>query len=148
MSRPDDAMPPAIGWLSAGGAPGDARLAALCALLLLWQVPHVGLLLFRHGEEHAAAGLPALVGAGARRLLARTGFLGILGTAAGGLCFARAFPNAPARLLVAVAATALAASACGVRSGDPIACRRAFRTVNAYLVLVLLLAVLAGTESG
>jgi protoheme IX farnesyltransferase len=142
------AIPPAIGWISAGGVPGDPRLTALCALLVLWQVPHVGLLLLAHGEEHAAAGLPVPVGAGPRRILARTAFLGVLATAAGGLFFPFLSLAAPAHLLLAAAATTTVAAARGVPSGERAVCRRAFRAVNAYLVLILVLAVLTGRAGG
>jgi protoheme IX farnesyltransferase len=142
------AIPPAIGWVSAGGAPGDPRLAACCALLVLWQVPHVGLLLLTHGEEHAAAGFPVPVGAGPRRILARTVFLGVLGTAAGGVLFPLPPTATPARLLLAVAAAALVAAARRVPVGDCGACPRAFRAVNAYLALVLLVAALGWRAAG
>jgi heme o synthase len=142
------AIPPAIGWFSAGGAPGDPCLAALCGLLVLWQVPHVGLLLLANGEECAAAGLPAVAGAGPRRRLARVVVIGLLGTAAGGLLFPLPPSSVTVRLLLAVAAAALLAAGRGLHDGDRTAGRRAFIAVNAYLVLVLLLAVLAGRAPG
>ena len=53
-------VPPAIGWVAAGGALRDARLAALCFIFFLWQIPHFWLLLLRHGEDYRKAGLPML----------------------------------------------------------------------------------------
>lgn len=52
------ALPPAMGWTAAGGAVGDARLHALCAVLLLWQVPHFWLLALRHADDYARGGFP------------------------------------------------------------------------------------------
>lgn len=52
------ALPPAIGWTAAGGALGDARLHALCAFFLLWQVPHFWLLAARHAGDFERGGLP------------------------------------------------------------------------------------------
>jgi heme o synthase len=53
-------VPPAIGWVTSGGALFDPRLAALCFIFFMWQVPHFWLLILRHGGEYEAAGLPSL----------------------------------------------------------------------------------------
>ena len=53
-------VPPAIGWVSAGGALLDLRIAAVCFIFFMWQVPHFWLLLLRHGQEYEKAGLPSL----------------------------------------------------------------------------------------
>jgi protoheme IX farnesyltransferase len=53
-------IPPAIGWVAAGGALFDPRIAAVCFIFFMWQVPHFWLLLLRHGQEYEKAGLPSL----------------------------------------------------------------------------------------
>jgi len=57
------AIPPAIGWVSAGGAILNFRLAVLCFFFFMWQIPHFWLLLLRYGDEYEKAGLPSLNGA-------------------------------------------------------------------------------------
>jgi protoheme IX farnesyltransferase len=54
------AVPPVIGWCSAGGGPGDYRIMLLAGLLYLWQVPHFWLLQRRHADDYRRAGIPLL----------------------------------------------------------------------------------------
>ena len=74
-------VPPAIGWVSAGGALLDPRLAAICFLFFLWQVPHFWLLLLIHGEEYEQAGLPSLTGVMRKPQIARVTFIWIVAAA-------------------------------------------------------------------
>ncbi|MCL5023540.1 MAG: protoheme IX farnesyltransferase [Nitrospirae bacterium] len=53
-------IPPAIGWVAAGGVMTDPRLLFLCFFFFMWQVPHFWLLVLRYGDEYTKAGLPAL----------------------------------------------------------------------------------------
>ncbi|MCX6258164.1 MAG: protoheme IX farnesyltransferase [Bacteroidia bacterium] len=50
------AIPPAIGWVCAGGSLTDHRILILSLFFYLWQVPHFCLLLIRYGREYEAAG--------------------------------------------------------------------------------------------
>lgn len=52
------ALPPIIGWASAGGELTDYRIILLAGLLYLWQIPHFWLLQHRHVEDYRRAGLP------------------------------------------------------------------------------------------
>jgi heme o synthase len=56
------ALPPAIGWIAAGGSGGDPALLAICLLLVVWQMPHFWLLSIVHQADYARAGLPTLGG--------------------------------------------------------------------------------------
>ena len=137
------AIPPAIGWVSAGGDLADPRLPALCGLLFLWQVPHFGLLLLVHGEEYAAAGLPVLSELLPRRQLVRLVLIGMLGAATAGLLLPLPGTAWVLRAVLALSSLTLIASGWGILSGGTAAARRAFLAINAYLILVLVLAVLA-----
>ena len=67
------ALPPYIGWLAGGGEPLAFAAVLLIALLLLWQVPHVHLILLDNREDYRRGPLPTLLtilsAAGLRRLL-------------------------------------------------------------------------------
>jgi len=135
--------PPAIGWAIAGGDIADPRLLALCGLLLLWQLPHFGLLLLDRGEEYARAGLPTLRDVLPQKQLARLVFLWILGAAAAGLLLPLPETAAALRLVLAAGCAVLVAAARKILSGRRDAARGAFHALNAYLVLVLTLAIIA-----
>jgi protoheme IX farnesyltransferase len=52
------AMAPLLGWVAAGGQPGDFRALLLAVIIYVWQIPHFGLLARRHREDYRAAGFP------------------------------------------------------------------------------------------
>jgi len=78
-------VPPAIGWVSAGGALFDHRIAAVCFIFFMWQIPHFWLLLLDHGEEYEQAGLPSLTQVMSRPQIGRVTFAWIVAAAIAGL---------------------------------------------------------------
>jgi protoheme IX farnesyltransferase len=78
-------IPPAIGWVSAGGKIIDIRLAAICLIFFLWQIPHFWLLLLNHGEEYERAGLPSLTRVMSKTQIARVTFAWIVSATIAGL---------------------------------------------------------------
>jgi protoheme IX farnesyltransferase len=70
-------LPPAIGWISAGGPLFDARLAVVCSIFFMWQIPHFWLLLLNRGGEYAKAGLPSLTRVMGPAQLSRVTFIWI-----------------------------------------------------------------------
>jgi protoheme IX farnesyltransferase len=70
-------VPPAIGWISAGGALFDARLIVVCSIFFMWQIPHFWLLLLRRGDEYTKAGLPSLTRVMGPAQLSRVTFIWI-----------------------------------------------------------------------
>jgi len=71
-------IPPAIGWIAAGGAISDGRLTAICFLFFLWQVPHFWLLVLNQGEQYERAGLPSLTRVLKKPQIARITFVWIV----------------------------------------------------------------------
>ena len=55
------ALPPYIGWTSAGGDPFSGTALLLSVLFILWQVPHSLLILLRHKDDYLHNALPSLV---------------------------------------------------------------------------------------
>jgi protoheme IX farnesyltransferase len=78
-------VPPAIGWVSAGGALFDPRIAAVCFIFFMWQIPHFWLLLLDHAEEYEQAGLPSLTRVMSRPQIGRVTFAWIVAAAIAGL---------------------------------------------------------------
>ncbi len=74
-------IPPAIGWIAAGGAISDGRLTAICFLFFLWQVPHFWLLVLNYGEQYEQAGLPSLTKVLKKPQIARITFVWIVAAA-------------------------------------------------------------------
>jgi protoheme IX farnesyltransferase len=75
------ALPPAIGWVAAGGLMTDPRLLAISAFVAIWQVPHFWLFLLERGNEYREAGLPSITSVLGRRQIARIIFQWIAATA-------------------------------------------------------------------
>ncbi len=75
------AVPPAVGWVAAGGQLSDPRLIALAIFFFIWQIPHFWLLLLNFGKEYEAAGFPSLTRKLSQDQLARITFAWILATA-------------------------------------------------------------------
>ena len=139
------ALPPAIGWTAAGGAPSDPRLLALCFVFFIWQVPHFWLLLCLFGDEYAGAGLPSLTVRFGVRRLAGISFVWMLATSASALLLPVYGLTSSSWAPLALAACALwlawTASAVLASGGDGARTRPAFRTVNLYVLLIMALLV-------
>lgn len=141
-------IPPAIGWVSAGGGMADARLAAICFLYFMWQVPHFWLLVLNHGEEYERAGLPSLTRMMSRPQLARVAFIWIVAASVASL----ALPlygsvRSPAVYLAFIPLAAWLIwnerSLTGLSALPPLS-PLLFRKINIYLFLMMSLLTLDG----
>jgi protoheme IX farnesyltransferase len=54
------ALPPLIGWVAAGGSPGDKTILLLQLLLFTGQIPHFWLFALKYRDEYRQAGFPVL----------------------------------------------------------------------------------------
>ncbi|MBN1443862.1 MAG: protoheme IX farnesyltransferase [Planctomycetes bacterium] len=135
------AIPPLIGWVSAGGVLTDGRILWLAFFFFLWQIPHFWLLLILFGPEYEEAGLPSLTRSFSPVQLSRITFIWILAVAVTGVMLASALRmRLPYSGGIAIASIWLAAHAFGLlrtREKRP-AARTAFLRINIYALLVTL----------
>jgi len=140
------AIPPAIGWVSAGGLIVDPRLLSLCTIFFLWQVPHFWILILHHGKEYENAGLPSLTRVMSRPQIARITYVWIFAAAVATLLLPLYGVVRSPVLYVAF----IPSAAWLVWSGRSLAARRPvlasfpllFRKINIYLFLIMSLLVL------
>lgn len=145
------AIPPAIGWAAGGGGLADMRIISLGLLFFLWQVPHFWLLVLSHGEEYERAGLPSLKRLLNDRQIARISFTWMFATAAATL----ALPLFGLATLPMVHFSLVPAAIWLVWSGSrlvrtqpaPLLPRSAFRMINLYMFMVMLLLSIDGLLS-
>ena len=75
------AIPPVIGWVSAGGSVWDPHAVALALFFFIWQIPHFWLLLLIFGQDYEKAGFPTLTKIFSDQQLSRITFTWIVALA-------------------------------------------------------------------
>jgi heme o synthase len=79
------AIPPLVGWVSAGGQLSDPRAWFMAFFFFIWQVPHFWLLMLKYGEEYNKAGFPSITKVYSTRQIRNITFIWILATAVSAL---------------------------------------------------------------
>jgi protoheme IX farnesyltransferase len=79
------AIPPAVGWVAAGGYIFDSQIIIISFFFFIWQIPHFWLLLLVFDDDYRKAGFPTLTQIFERYQLSRITFIWILATAVTGL---------------------------------------------------------------
>lgn len=74
------AIPPAIGWVAAGGGLLDPQILIISFFFFIWQIPHFWLLLLVFDKDYRKAGLPTLTKIFSANQLTRITFIWILAT--------------------------------------------------------------------
>ncbi len=135
------AIPPAIGWVAAGGDLLDPRDLAVCFFFFMWQIPHFWLLLFKFGSDYQQAGFPTLTGLFRPDQLARITFTWITATAVSCLLLPvfKVVNSLPVALVLAVVGLWLVAATFGLvrRQGTLAPFRAAFRNINVFALAVM-----------
>ena len=79
------AIPPAIGWVTAGGSLIDSQIIIISFFFFIWQIPHFWLLLLVLDKDYRQAGFPTLTELFNKEQLSRITFIWIVSTAVTGL---------------------------------------------------------------
>jgi len=75
------ALPPMIGWVTAGGELGDREIQLIAFFLFIGQMPHYWLLMIKSGEEFSGAGLPVITNLFSARQIRNINFTWIFSAA-------------------------------------------------------------------
>jgi protoheme IX farnesyltransferase len=139
------ALPPVMGWAAGGGNLADPRVFALAMLFFLWQIPHFWLLLLRNAAQYEKAGLPTLTSIIPQELLARITLLWIAAAAVASLAMPLfgivRSPYAYAPLVILAIWVSVSGLGIILRNTAAAALLPAFRRVNIFILLFMLLAV-------
>jgi heme o synthase len=134
------AIPPAIGWICAGGVL-EGPILSLSFFLLIWQVPHFWLLAMQVSDEYRQVQIPTIVDRMGLASLARVTFMWTTVSAASALLLpifglARSLFLGPVLAVAGLWLTLVAWRCLPVPS--PQGFRRAFRAINAYAALIMM----------
>ena len=136
---------PVMGWAAGGGDLADPRIFALALLFFLWQIPHFWLLLLRNASQYEKAGLPTLTSIIPQDLLSRLTLLWIASAAVASLAMPLfGIVRSPyAYTPLVILALWISGSGLGIikRSAAAAALHPAFRRINIFILLFMLLAV-------
>lgn len=78
-------IPPAVGWVAAGGDITDPRLMILAFFFFIWQVPHFWLLMLKYGKEYEKAGYPSITASISKQQIKNATFIWTAATAVSAL---------------------------------------------------------------
>ncbi len=140
------ALPPAMGWVAAGGALLDVRIITLMCFFFIWQIPHFWLLVLRYGQDYERAGFPTVTSRFGPRGTVRVTVIWILATGVAGLLLPLlgTIAGGTGRVLLALGSVLLATLAVGLLSPAQQSERR-YRTVfvalNSFALLLLVVLV-------
>jgi len=137
------AIPPMVGYVSAGGYIFDFENISLALFFFIWQVPHFWLLLLLYEKDYERAGFPVLSKSFSIEQLSRITFTWILALAAS--CIAIPFFGSGKNLIIELL---LVFSACWliikssrllVKHNEKLNFRFAFKEINTFVLIVVLL---------
>lgn len=135
------AIPPAIGWVAAGGSIMDPQIWVVSLFIFIWQIPHFWLLLLLYDEEYKSAGYPTLTELINSEQLTRVTYMWIVALVASVMIIPMfGLTNIVAlNILLLIAGARLVWNTRKLIGGDSMGLfRNAFKEVNIFVLIVLL----------
>ena len=137
------AIPPAIGWTSAGGNLFDPQILIIAFFFFIWQIPHFWLLLLVLSKDYEQAGFPTLTKVFDLTQLSRITFVWIIATVVTSLLipFFGIIKNPLLYVSLLLAGVWLTWSAAKLLKNyeQKLNLRFAFREINIFALLVMLI---------
>jgi protoheme IX farnesyltransferase len=135
------AIPPILGWVSAGGTMEDPRIWGIALFFFLWQIPHFWLLLLDFSKDYERAGLPSIAKVFSTEQIKRIVFVWLLSTGVSSLAIPLFgfFKSIFFYIFLASAALWLLWNAVLFlgSNGEEISFRLMLARLNSYVVLVI-----------
>lgn len=139
-------IPPAIGWLAAGGSLAEPEFFALGLFYFVWQIPHFWLLVMLHYGDYAGAGYPTAMRLFGKMSLQRLTYYWLMLTIMTGYFMVTVFQPASTVIIGILILTALLAFVSSLqlltRDFDLKRARKVFWQINlAFLGTVILISI-------
>ena len=140
------AIPPAVGWVAAGGNIFDPGILIISFFFFIWQIPHFWLLLLVLDKDYQQAGFPTLTKIFTHEQLTRITFIWIMATVVTGVIIPLfgliKFPVINFTLLAAGIWLSWNAFKLLRKTTNALSFRFAFREINVFaLVIIILLSI-------
>jgi len=136
------AIPPAVGWVAAGGYIFDKEIIIISAFFFIWQIPHFWLLMISFDQDYKQAGFPTITKFFNKEQFARIIYVWIVATVVTGLLIpffnVVEFSFIYYSLLAAGILLTISAGKLLSRQEENISFRFAFKEINLFALLVLL----------
>ena len=134
-------IPPAIGWLSAGGVLEDIRFLSLALLFFIWQVPHFWLLVMIYHKDYKKAGFPTAFRRFGKHAIHRITFIWLLLTIQAGFLLILSFDVQSIYIIALIVLIALFVAYKSFEllgeSFDHVRARYIFNSINGFLLSVV-----------
>ena len=139
------ALPPLIGWVSAGGGLWDKPIVFLEFLFFTGQIPHFWLLILKYGEEYEKAGIPSLTKIMSGGQISRMTFIWVVTSAIAALflCYFQIIQTKIIIVMLLTASVFLIWQFSGLLKiqGNKDNCRKYTVLLDSYYLLVMILLV-------